>query len=143
MGNSEAVLPLFFFTDHIELPLPRGHRFPIRKYQKLREKLAGAGVFDFEPAPLASSADVERAHDPQYVHAFLNGELPAAALRRIGFPWSEGLVRRTLASVGGTLAASRTALERGWGGTLAGGLITHSGRRGQGSVFSTTLLSLS
>jgi acetoin utilization deacetylase AcuC-like enzyme len=90
-------------------------------------------VFDFEPAPLASPAEVERAHDPQYVRAFLTGELPAAALRRIGFPWSEGLVRRTLASVGGTLAASRTALERGWGGTLAGG--THHAFRSEGSGF--------
>ena len=54
-------------------------------------------------------------------------------MRRIGFPWSEGLVRRTLASVGGTLAASRQALESGWGGNLAGG--THHAFRAEGSGF--------
>jgi acetoin utilization deacetylase AcuC-like enzyme len=54
-------------------------------------------------------------------------------MRRIGFPWSPELVRRTLASVGGTLAASRDAMERGFGGNLAGG--THHAFRGEGAGF--------
>jgi acetoin utilization deacetylase AcuC-like enzyme len=54
-------------------------------------------------------------------------------MRRIGFPWSEALVRRTLASVGGTLAATRDALSTGFGGNLAGG--THHAFRGEGSGF--------
>ena len=35
--------------------------------------------------------------------AVYHGNAGRAAMRRIGFPWSEGLVRRTLASAGGTL----------------------------------------
>lgn len=85
----------------------------------LRDSLSD--VFEFEPAPPADAAAIERVHDPAYVRAFLNGTLDTAAVRRIGFPWSEGLVNRTLASVGGTLAATREALASGWGGTLAGG----------------------
>ncbi|MCL5743887.1 MAG: histone deacetylase, partial [Acidobacteria bacterium] len=54
-------------------------------------------------------------------------------MRRIGFPWSEGLVRRTLASVGGTLAAARDALASGFGGNLAGG--THHAFPGEGAGF--------
>ena len=54
-------------------------------------------------------------------------------MRRIGFPWSPELVRRTLASVGGTLAASRDAMACGFGGNLAGG--THHAFRGEGSGF--------
>ena len=54
-------------------------------------------------------------------------------MRRIGFPWSEGLVRRTLASVGGTLAATADALATGFGGNLAGG--THHAFRAEGSGF--------
>jgi len=54
-------------------------------------------------------------------------------MRRIGFPWSEDLVRRTLASVGGTLAATEDAIGTGFGGTLAGG--THHAFRGEGSGF--------
>jgi acetoin utilization deacetylase AcuC-like enzyme len=54
-------------------------------------------------------------------------------MRRIGFPWSEGLVRRTLASVGGTLAATADALATGFGGNLAGG--THHAFHGEGAGF--------
>jgi acetoin utilization deacetylase AcuC-like enzyme len=54
-------------------------------------------------------------------------------MRRIGFPWSENLVKRTLASVGGTIAAAGDALVHGWGGNLAGG--THHAFRGEGSGF--------
>ncbi|MBV8819998.1 MAG: histone deacetylase [Acidobacteriaceae bacterium] len=76
---------------------------------------------------------IELAHDSGYVRDFLAGTLPAAVIRRIGFPWSEGLVRRTLASVGGTLQATQDAFTRGWGGNLAGG--THHAFRGEGSGF--------
>jgi acetoin utilization deacetylase AcuC-like enzyme len=120
-----------FYCDHHEIPLPPGHRFPKRKYRMLRDLLSGA--FDFEPAPEASVAEIARVHDPAYVQAFVEGTLDAAAVRRIGFPWSEGLVRRTLASVGGTLAATQEALATGWGGTLAGG--THHAFPGYGSGF--------
>jgi acetoin utilization deacetylase AcuC-like enzyme len=54
-------------------------------------------------------------------------------IRRIGFPWSEHLVRRTLASVGGTLAAAHDAMQTGLGGNLAGG--THHAFRSEGSGF--------
>ena len=89
----------------------------------LRDLLSaeGEGTFEFVAAPAADPADIALVHEPAYVEAFMNGTLDAAAVRRIGFPWSEGLVRRTLASVGGTLAATREALDTGWGGTLAGG----------------------
>jgi acetoin utilization deacetylase AcuC-like enzyme len=121
-----------YYTGHIHVPLPPGHRFPMHKYRLVREMLAGRG-FRFEPAPPASRQAIERAHDTRYVGQVLEGSLPAPALRRIGFPWSPGLVERTLASVGATLAAARDALRNGCGGTLAGG--THHAFRGEGSGF--------
>jgi acetoin utilization deacetylase AcuC-like enzyme len=78
-------------------------------------------------------AAIERVHDPNYVREFLAGRLAPEKLRRIGFPWSEGLVSRTLASAGGTLAALRSALESGFSGNLAGG--THHAFRSEGSGF--------
>lgn len=122
-----------YYCDHHEIPLPAGHKFPITKYRLLRERLAGDGFFQFEQAPAADRETLERAHEAAYVSAFLDGTLAAAIMRRIGFPWSEGLVKRTLASVGGTLGASRMALETGWGGNLAGG--THHAFRAEGSGF--------
>ena len=122
-----------FYCDHYEIPLPDGHKFPMSKYRLTRDLLALDGRFQFECAPLADRAVIELVHDPLYVDQFLTGTLPPQAIRRIGFPWSEGLVKRTLASVGGTLAAAEEALRKRWSGNLAGG--THHAFRGEGSGF--------
>jgi acetoin utilization deacetylase AcuC-like enzyme len=126
-------MPRLFYTDHYQLPLPEGHKFPIQKYRLIREFLEHDDVFEFTPAPLARPEVINLAHDPSYVDQFLRGELPAQMMRRIGFPWSPELVKRTLGSVGGTLSATLDAIETGWGGTLAGG--THHAFRAQGSGF--------
>jgi acetoin utilization deacetylase AcuC-like enzyme len=122
-----------FYSDHYQIPLPEGHKFPIRKYRLLRDLLTADGFYHFEPTPLADPKTIMLAHDASYVQQFLEGSLPPASMRRIGFPWSEGLVQRTLASVGGTLASAADALEYGFGGTLSGG--THHAFRGEGAGF--------
>ena len=122
-----------FYTDHYAIDLPPEHRFPMPKYRLVRELLSSDELFEFVPAPLASAEIVELAHDPEYVRRFLAGSLSAQEMRRIGFPWSEQLVRRTMASVGGTLSATEEALATGWGGTLAGG--THHAFRSEGSGY--------
>ena len=122
-----------FYTDHLILPLPPQHKFPIQKYRLLREQLERDGYFLFDPAPFAEVETIELVHEREYVEAFLNGTLAASAIRKSGFPWSEELVKRTLASVGSTLAATREALSSGWGGTLAGG--THHAFADEGSGF--------
>jgi acetoin utilization deacetylase AcuC-like enzyme len=126
-------MPRLFYCDHHAFPLPAGHKFPIRKYAFLRELLRADGFFRFEAAPFAAREVIELAHDPAYVHAFLEGTLDPRIMRRIGFPWSEGLLRRTLASLGGTLCATLDALNSGFGGNLAGG--THHAFRAEGSGF--------
>jgi acetoin utilization deacetylase AcuC-like enzyme len=125
--------PTLYYTDHHEIPLPPGHKFPLEKYRLLRESLMREGGFHFVPAPLAEPEVIGLAHDAGYVDQFLAGMLSPAAMRRIGFPWSPQLVARSLASVGGTLAATETAMREGWGGTLAGG--THHAFRAEGSGF--------
>lgn len=122
-----------FYCDHYAIPLPEGHKFPMAKYRRVRDLLAADGYFEFQCSELAPREMVELAHDPAYVAQVLSGELPAPALRRIGFPWSAGLVHRSLASVGGTLGAAEDALRKGWGGNLAGG--THHAFRGEGAGF--------
>ena len=122
-----------WYADHHDFPLPAGHKFPLEKYALVRQLLAADGAFAFEPSPFAPVEAIELAHDPAYVRGFLAGTLAPAAMRRIGFPWSAGLVRRTRASVGGTLGAAEDALSTGFGGNLAGG--THHAFRGEGSGF--------
>lgn len=122
-----------FFTDQYTLTLPEGHKFPARKYELVRQLLLQDGDFSFELASLPSQEVIQLAHDPAYVHDFIDGTLSSAAVRRIGLPWSKGLVQRALASVGGTLSAAHDALENGWGGTLGGG--THHAFRSEGAGF--------
>ena len=120
-----------YYCDHHAIALPPGHKFPVRKYALIRERLAG--LYEFVPAPPADPSVIALAHDPDYIRRFLSGTLPDAVMRRIGFPWSEGLVGRTLGSVGGTLLASGDAMRCGFGANLAGG--THHAFRGEGAGF--------
>ena len=122
-----------FYSDLYTIPLPADHRFPMHKYRALREALGGDSRFEFEPSPLALREEVELAHHPDYVRRFLEGGLTRAEIRRIGFPWSEALVKRTLASAGGTLAAARRAWREGCSGALAGG--THHAFYAEGSGY--------
>ena len=122
-----------YYCDNHTFELPQGHKFPVAKYRMVRDRLEATGLFQLEPAPFAGVSDIVLAHDAGYCRRFLEGTLDRAAMRRIGFPWSEGLVARTLASVGGTVAAGEAALATGWCGNLAGG--THHAFRGEGSGF--------
>jgi acetoin utilization deacetylase AcuC-like enzyme len=122
-----------FYSDLYTIPLPEGHKFPMHKYRALRAALEGDPRFEFQPSPLATPEEVELAHDPAYVRRFVEGRLARQEIRRIGFPWSEALVKRTLASAGGTLAAAKRAWECGCSGALAGG--THHAFYAEGSGF--------
>lgn len=95
--------------------------------------LAGDGAFELREATLATREEVLRVHTTQYTDGFLNGSLEPGTMRRIGFPWSPELVRRTLASAGSTLQATRTALTKGVAGSVAGG--THHAFGSEGSGF--------
>jgi acetoin utilization deacetylase AcuC-like enzyme len=126
-------VPRLYYCDHHAIPLPPGHKFPSQKYALLRALLEADGIYALEPAPFADAAALELAHDPAYVRSILEGTVDPRVMRRIGFPWSEALVRRTLASVGGTLAATADALATGFGGNLAGG--THHAFYNEGAGF--------
>jgi acetoin utilization deacetylase AcuC-like enzyme len=125
--------PRIFSTDRYQITLPDGHKFPVLKYGMLRQIVENEALFAVEQAPLADTETVALAHDPAYVEEFTAGKLEPAAIRRIGLPWSQVLVQRAFASVGGTISASLQAMERGWGATLGGG--THHAFRSEGAGF--------
>ena len=125
--------PRIFSTDRYQITLPEGHKFPVLKYGMLRQSIEGEGLFQVEQADPADAETVALAHDPDYVKAFTAGTLAPAAIRRIGLPWSQVLVQRAFASVGGTVSASLEAMQHGWGATLGGG--THHAFRSEGAGF--------
>ncbi|HKW12033.1 MAG TPA: histone deacetylase [Gemmatimonadaceae bacterium] len=117
-------------------PLPAGHRFPIAKYARLRERVLIDGIVSAdalrEPDRVTRS-DLLLVHTADYVDRFLDGRMSAAELRRIGFPWSPALVERSVRAVGGTCEAAAAALEDGVTMNLAGG--THHAFADHGEGF--------
>ena len=128
----------FYYPRTPVLPLPKGHRFPAEKYRMLRELAEASGLLGqaaLVPSPAATREELLYAHDADYIDAVFSGQLDPAIQRRIGLPWSPTLLARSRATVGGSLAAARVALEHGVSGQLAGG--THHAHRDFGSGFCT------
>ncbi len=107
----------------------------MEKYRLLRERLTGSGRFSRQmfqiPVP-ASFEELVRAHAPDYIDRVERGELTAAEIRAIGFPWSLQMVERSKRSSGATLAACRAAIEEGFAANLAGGTHHAFYDRGEG-----------
>ena len=126
-----------FSNARFSMDLPPGHRFPMPKYQLLRDRVeAECPQLAVTEAPPATEGELALAHTPDYIGAVLQGTLSAAAQREIGFPWSERMVARSLRSVGATIAAARAALAVPGGGValhLAGG--THHAYADKGSGY--------
>ncbi len=132
-----------YLADQFVLPLPPGHRFPMGKYQRLRERVqAELPELQCLVAPAATDGELALAHSPGYIAAVADGTLSAQQIREIGFPWSLAMVERSRRSAGATVAAARSALglspdsdgrPQGIGANLAGG--THHASADQGGGF--------
>jgi acetoin utilization deacetylase AcuC-like enzyme len=126
---------LAFYADSFVLPLPAGHRFPMAKYGRLRERLrAEWPAVRLGQAEAATDGQLALVHTPAYIAAIAQGGLSAAAQREIGFPWSPAMAERARRSVGATLQATRAAMGgEGIAANLAGG--THHAYADKGSGF--------
>ncbi len=126
-----------YYADHFVLPLPEGHRFPMRKYSRLRERLIDEGIIPPEHMHIpdaATDTDLLRCHGAAYLERVKTGTLSDTEIRRIGFPWSPMMVERSRRSAGATIAAARTALNgAGIAANLAGG--THHACRDHGEGY--------
>ncbi|MGB7342299.1 MAG: histone deacetylase [Phototrophicaceae bacterium] len=126
-----------YYNDVFVLPLPDGHRFPMTKYRRLRERLISEQVLPEVSLIIPDAAtdeDILRCHDSGYLSRVKNGTLDRKEIVRIGFPWSVELVERSRRSSGATICAARTALSEGVSANLAGG--THHAGRDFGAGYS-------
>lgn len=125
-----------FYSDTFVLPLPPDHRFPMRKYSLLRQRLVTDPNFQrcnfLVPKP-ASDRALKRVHSEDYIRQLNIGQLPRAIERRIGFPWSPQMIERSRRSVGATMSAAYAALHEGVAVNLAGG--THHAFRDTGGGY--------
>ncbi len=135
-----------FHSDRFQLPLPEGHRFPIRKYALLRERLERGPIRDRIETRVPEAATDQQLltiHTEGYLQKLREGSLTELEQRRIGFPWSPAMVERSRRSTGATLAAARAALADGAGVHLAGGTHHAFADHGQGfCVFNDVAVSV-
>jgi acetoin utilization deacetylase AcuC-like enzyme len=126
-----------FPSDRYPLPLPEGHRFPAAKYSLLRRRLeahaAAGAALEFVEPHAATDEELLRVHDRGYIGRVFSGTLTRDEQRRIGFPWSEPLVERSLRSTGAAVDAASAAIEDGVAASLAGG--THHAGTSWGEGF--------
>ncbi len=123
-----------FYATQFVLPLPAGHRFPMAKYQLLRDRLAveRPEVRLMQALP-ATDGELALAHTPAYIKGITDGSVDPRILREIGFPWSEAMAERARRSVGATISACRAAFREGVSANIAGG--THHAYADRGGGF--------
>ncbi|MCB9235752.1 MAG: histone deacetylase [Bacteroidia bacterium] len=111
-------------SEKYRIELPEGHKFPMQKYELIRQQLEYEGAIKpeqvFHPEFITDEV-IELAHCPLYWARAKQNQLSDREIRRIGFPRSEVLVQRSLSSASGTVQCARNALEDGCGINLAGG----------------------
>ena len=116
-----GVLRVVHHPDYVS-PAQPGSTFRFDKYGLVMEALRGIGtpLQTHEPEPMPREW-IEAVHDPVYVQEVLTQTVPPEKERRIGFPITGRIARRSLLSAGGTWAAARLALTHGYAANSAGG----------------------
>lgn len=132
-SRHNRVVQAYYSTGFV-LPLPPGHRFPMAKYQLLRDRLADElPTIELAQAPPATDGELALVHTPAYIQAISDGTVEPAVMREIGFPWSDAMVERSRRSVGATVCACRAAFRDGVAANVAGG--THHAYAHKGGGF--------
>lgn len=116
-------MQLFYHPLYSALTLPERHRFPIQKYQLIKAEIESLGLTanHFTSPIKATPAQLSLCHNQAYINDFLNGSLSNKAIKKMGFPYSNQLVERTLLSVGASIQGSEHALKHGFSANLSGG----------------------
>ena len=124
-----------FYSPYYYAEIGEGHVFPIRKFEIAKKILLGEGTLaaDEIVAPeRVAIDDLLLVHTEDYITRLIDGRLTAKEIRKLGLPWSESLVRRSLHAISGTINASRRALSDGVSSNLAGGTHHAYPDRGEG-----------
>ncbi|WP_166113825.1 histone deacetylase [Pseudoalteromonas sp. Z9A5] len=116
-------MQLYYHPLYSDLTLPERHRFPIQKYQLLKTEIKSLGVLAsaFQEPKKATASQLALCHNQRYINDFLNGTLGDKAIKKMGFPYSQQLVERTLLSIGGSIQAAEAAFSHDLTFNLSGG----------------------
>src|SRR5215467_14364756 len=112
------------------------HVFPAQKYGLLRDRLLRTRFCaeeDFVAPEPATDEDILRVHDQQWVAKLRDGTLSYLEILKLEIPYSPQIVEAFWMATGGTILASRLALETGFAFHVGGGF--HHAFAGHGEGF--------
>jgi acetoin utilization deacetylase AcuC-like enzyme len=114
-------LPVVNHKDYVA-KIGDDHKFPINKFGELAKYLINKKVVkQFHNPTACSFQTLNRAHSENYINDIKNKTLDKYGIKKIGFPLVDSVVQRSLVATGGTVLASKLALNYGVACNTAGG----------------------
>ena len=114
-------LPVVNHKDYVA-KIDDDHKFPIKKFGELAKYLIEKEVVSkfYDPNP-CSIETLKEAHSEKYILDVKNKKLSEKDIKKIGFPLNDSVVRRSFVATGGTVLASKLAINYGIACNTAGG----------------------
>ena len=130
---SKVEFPVVNHPDY-EAKIGDDHKFPIKKFGELAKFLKKQKIVKEFHVPKECSVDtLTQVHSMDYVNKIKNKTLETEKVKKIGFPLVDSVVRRSLVATGGTVLASKLALNFGIACNTAGG--SHHANYDEGAGF--------
>ena len=126
-------LPVVNHKDY-EAQLNDDNKFPIKKFGELAKALIKNKIVKnfYIPEP-CSVETLKEAHTEDYINKIKNKTLDKNEIRKIGFPLVDSVVRRSFIATGGTVLATKLAINYGIACNTAGG--SHHATSNEGAGF--------
>ena len=126
-------LPVVNHKDY-EAQLNDDNKFPIKKFGELAKALIKNKIVKNFYIPESCSVEtLKEAHTEDYINKIKNKTLDKNEIKKIGFPLVDSVVRRSFIATGGTVLATKLALNYGIACNTAGG--SHHATSNEGAGF--------
>ncbi len=126
-------LPVVNHKDY-EAQLNDDNKFPIKKFGALAKALIKNKIVkNFNIPEPCSVETLKEVHTEDYINKIKNKTLDKNEIRKIGFPLVDSVVRRSFIATGGTVLATKLALNYGIACNTAGG--SHHATSNEGAGF--------
>ncbi len=114
-------LPVINHPDYVA-KINDDNKFPIKKFGALANHLLETNIVQKFHIPKECSIEtMKTSHSLKYINDIKNKTLDFKAQKKIGFPINDSVVRRSFVATGGTVLASKLALESRLSCNTAGG----------------------
>ena len=114
-------LPVINHPDYVA-KINDDNKFPIKKFGALAKHLLATNIIKKFHIPKECSIEtMKTSHSLKYINDIKNKTLDIKAQKKIGFPINDSVVRRSFVATGGTVLASKLALDSKLACNTAGG----------------------